>query len=143
MARQIAIAVVEHEGRFLIGQRPEGVALAGYWEFPGGKIETGESAEEGAVRECLEEAGLLVEPTGVYLRHVEPYAHGTVELHFIACRLAPEQARGRLASEGADCARAGNAESGRFRWVERGELRGYAFPAGNRELLELLTGNKS
>lgn len=126
MARQIAIAVVEHEGRFLIGQRPAGTDLAGYWEFPGGKIEPGETAEQAAVRECREETGLAVEPSGVYPRHIESYAHGTVELHFVACRLAE------------DISRAGG---GRFQWVERRALAGYAFPAGNRELLRLLTGS--
>ena len=59
----IAVAVVEHEGRVLIGQRPPGTALAGYWEFPGGKIGAGERAEEAARRECLEETGLITRTT--------------------------------------------------------------------------------
>ncbi len=48
---EIAIAVVERDGEYLIGQRPEGATLAGYWEFPGGKVEPGESAgRSGAAR---------------------------------------------------------------------------------------------
>jgi 8-oxo-dGTP diphosphatase len=54
IATPIAVAVVEHDDRVLIGQRPPGVVLGGLWEFPGGKIFEGESAEEAAVRECRE-----------------------------------------------------------------------------------------
>src|SRR4029079_19393384 len=58
MPTPIAIAIVEHSGSFLVGRRPEGAALAGLWEFPGGKIEPGETAEEAAGREWLVETGL-------------------------------------------------------------------------------------
>ena len=56
----IAIAVVEHEDRLLVGRRPAGVPLSGYCEFPGGKVKPNESSKEAAVRECLEETGLSV-----------------------------------------------------------------------------------
>jgi len=123
MPTAIAIAVVEHENSFLIGQRPAGVALSGLWEFPGGKIEPGETAEVAAVRECLEETGLAVEALFQYPVQVEEYEHGQVELHFVAC--AP------LGDERLDPA-AG------FRWVSRADLIGYQFPSGNRRLLQLL-----
>src|SRR5438552_613206 len=109
-ARQIAIAVVEHAGSFLIGQRPPGVPLAGLWEFPGGKIEPGESAEAAAVRECREEAGLVVEAVSELLVHEEKYPHGHVELHFIACRLTNAQISEPAAP---------------FCWVPRGEFQQY------------------
>jgi 8-oxo-dGTP diphosphatase len=122
MVTPIAIAVVEHEGRFLIGQRPEGVPLAGYWEFPGGKIEPGETAEAAAVRECLEETGLAVQAVSRYPTHSEHYEHGAFELHFIACRPAlPEFTL-----------------NGRFHWVERSDLADYEFPAGNRMIIAAL-----
>lgn len=121
----IAIAVVEHDGCFLIGQRPPGVALAGLWEFPGGKVEPGESAAAAAVRECREEAGLTVQAAGEYLVHEEQYAHGRLELNFIACRLA-EGVPGDPAPP--------------FRWVRREQLSNYEFPTGNRPLLALLCG---
>ena len=54
---EVAIAVVEHRDRLLIGQRPTGVALAGYWEVPGGKLEPDESPADAAIRECREEYG--------------------------------------------------------------------------------------
>jgi 8-oxo-dGTP diphosphatase len=123
MPTPIAIAVVEHEGCFLVGQRPEGVALAGLWEFPGGKVEPGETPESAAVRECCEETGLTVEPLLRFPEHVHQYGHDRVELYFIACRLAP--ARPVIPNQP-------------FRWVPRRELEQYEFPAGNAALLKLL-----
>jgi 8-oxo-dGTP diphosphatase len=122
MPTPIAIAVVEQESRFLIGQRPVGVVLAGLWEFPGGKIEAGETPEAAAVRECLEETGLEVVPLFRYPNELHDYAHGSVQLHFIGCRPS------------------GSAELPRppFRWIPREELSQYEFPAGNRHVLDLL-----
>ena len=123
MPTPIAIAVVEREGRFLIGQRPAGVPLAGLWEFPGGKIQPGETPEEAAVRECREETGLPVIPLFAYPEHVEHYDHGPVHLHFIACRLVePAQSVAKAP----------------FRWVPRGELAAFEFPSGNAGLLRML-----
>ncbi|MBW3596318.1 MAG: (deoxy)nucleoside triphosphate pyrophosphohydrolase [Planctomycetes bacterium] len=122
-ATLIAIAVVEHEGRFLIGQRPAGAALAGLWEFPGGKVEAGETAIEAAVRECREETGLEAEVIGEYPPHVHRYEHGAVNLRFFVCRLRDPHQTPREP----------------FRWVKRESLSDYAFPDGNRELLKLLT----
>jgi 8-oxo-dGTP diphosphatase len=120
----IAIAVVEQDGHFLVGQRPPGVPLAGLWEFPGGKIEPDETPESTAVRECLEETGVEVAPLFRYPEHIETYDHGRVRLHFIACR--PQSAK--------------PAKSPRepFRWVRRTDLAGLEFPAGNAALIELL-----
>jgi 8-oxo-dGTP diphosphatase len=123
MPTPIAIAVVEHAGRFLIGQRPEGVPLAGLWEFPGGKIEPGETPEAAAVRECLEETGLTVEPLFRYPEHVQQYDHDRVQLFFIACRLVAG-----ITAE--PCSP--------FRWIVREELSRYEFPQGNRGLINLL-----
>lgn len=57
----VAAAVVIREGRVLLTRRTEGQHLAGMWEFPGGKLEDGESPEEALVRECREECGIEVE----------------------------------------------------------------------------------
>jgi 8-oxo-dGTP diphosphatase len=120
---KIAVAVVESEGHFLIGLRPEGVPLAGLWEFPGGKLMPGESAESAAIRECLEETGLLVRVTGEYPPTSHSYEHGTVQLRFLAC--APAVSQPELPA--------------RFRWVKPTDLSHYAFPPANTELLKLLT----
>lgn len=60
----VVAAVITRSGRYLLGRRPEGKRHGGLWEFPGGKLEPGESWEEGAVRELAEELGLRVESTG-------------------------------------------------------------------------------
>jgi len=119
----IAIAVVEDNGNFLIGQRPNGVPLAGLWEFPGGKVEANESAENAARRECLEETSVEIEVVGEYPTRVQEYAHGRVELRFFACRPTNEAQLPCLP----------------FCWVPRNELSRYEFPEGNRELLKILT----
>jgi len=124
MPTPIAIAVVEQNNHFLIGQRPPGVALAGYWEFPGGKIEPGESPTQAAARECLEETGIQVEVTSCYLTHTETYDHAAVELHFLACHPHTDSAPPKPP----------------YRWIPRERLPDYRFPAGNRLLLaHLLT----
>jgi 8-oxo-dGTP diphosphatase len=56
----VACALVDPDGRVLIAQRPEGKAMAGLWEFPGGKIETGERPEDCLIRELKEELGITV-----------------------------------------------------------------------------------
>jgi 8-oxo-dGTP diphosphatase len=123
MPTPIAVAVVEHEGQFLIGPRPPGVPLAGLWEFPGGKIEPGESPQAAAIRECREEAGLQVEALFEYPAQEQLYEHGAVHLRFIGCRL---------------CSSAQNEPLPPFRWMYRSALAGIEFPAGNRNLLKLL-----
>ena len=56
----VAVALVDPDNRVLIAQRPEGKALAGLWEFPGGKLEPGERPEDGLIRELHEELGIVV-----------------------------------------------------------------------------------
>ena len=57
----VAAALVDPDGRVLIAQRPPGKSMAGLWEFPGGKIETGETPEQALIRELDEELGILVQ----------------------------------------------------------------------------------
>ena len=84
----IAVAVVRQSGRVLIGQRPPGVPLAGFWEFPGGKVRPGEPPEEAAVRECREEAGLEIRVEGPCEEVVFPYPHGRLRIRFFLARPA-------------------------------------------------------
>lgn len=78
----VVAAVVVDDGRFLAVQRPEGKPQAGYWEFPGGKVEPGEKLEQALARELDEELG--VEPEGVapWCRVAHDYEHICVRLHF-------------------------------------------------------------
>ena len=119
---QIAIAVILNDDEVLIGQRPDGVALAGLWEFPGGKIEPGETPEDAACRECLEETGLAVEVTGTLDEQLHTYDHGTVHLHFFSCQTVDGSA----------------APKPPFRWVKCADLRQYEFPVANAHVLRQL-----
>jgi 8-oxo-dGTP diphosphatase len=80
---EVAAAVLQKpDGAFLLAQRPEGKIWAGYWEFPGGKIEPGESAFHALVRELREELGIETEIAHPWITRVFEYPHGTVRLHF-------------------------------------------------------------
>ena len=67
---------------FLLAQRPEGKVYAGYWEFPGGKVEPGESVRDALIRELQEELGITVTECSPWLTRQFTYPHATVRLHF-------------------------------------------------------------
>lgn len=118
----IAVAVVEHAGQFLVGVRPAGVALAGYWEFPGGKIRANETPQQAAARECLEETGLRVTIGASYPGLTHAYEHGTLQIHFFAAQPCDPTQPPRPP----------------FCWLGRKELAALKFPPANAQLLELL-----
>jgi 8-oxo-dGTP diphosphatase len=78
----VAAAVIERPGEFLLAQRPEGKPYAGYWEFPGGKIEPGEDPRAALDRELGEELGIEVTAATPWITRVYVYTHATVRLHF-------------------------------------------------------------
>ncbi|MBL8431387.1 MAG: Nudix family hydrolase [Dechloromonas sp.] len=69
-------------GEFLLAQRPQGKVYAGYWEFPGGKVEPGETMRAALVRELREELGIAVGACSPWLTRVFTYPHATVRLNF-------------------------------------------------------------
>ncbi|MGA9395231.1 MAG: Nudix family hydrolase [Azonexus sp.] len=81
---EVAAAVMlRAEGsEFLLAQRPSGKVYAGYWEFPGGKLEAGETVREALVRELREELGISVTACSPWLTRIFNYPHATVRLHF-------------------------------------------------------------
>ena len=119
----VAAAVIEDAGRYLVTRRPRGVHLEGYWEFPGGKCELGESLDQCLRREISEELGTDALPGAEILSVSHDYPERTVELHFVACRLidVPTPLLGQ-----------------EMRWVTRAELRELDFPPADAELIELL-----
>ncbi|REK18867.1 MAG: (deoxy)nucleoside triphosphate pyrophosphohydrolase [Planctomycetota bacterium] len=119
---EVAIAIVWHQGRLLIGQRPQDATLPGLWEFPGGKVEPGETPTAAAERECLEETGVLARVVGRYPVIEHDYDHAAVRLHFLACEWVGEK----------------SPLPQRCRWIHPSELGSYAFPAANDALLEML-----
>jgi 8-oxo-dGTP diphosphatase len=80
---EVAAAVIQRpDGSFLLAQRPAGKVYAGYWEFPGGKVEPGEAIERALIRELHEELGIDVELSYPWLTRVFTYPHATVRLRF-------------------------------------------------------------
>jgi 8-oxo-dGTP diphosphatase len=79
---EVAAAVIERPGEFLLAQRPEGKPYPGYWEFPGGKIEPGEDARAALERELREELGIQVRHATPWITRVYAYTHATVRLQF-------------------------------------------------------------
>ena len=83
MPVEVAAAVIQRpDGSFLLAQRPAGKVYAGWWEFPGGKIEAGESAADALARELHEELGIEVLRAYPWVTRVHIYEHATVMLHF-------------------------------------------------------------
>jgi 8-oxo-dGTP diphosphatase len=83
----VAVGVlVAPDGRFLLTSRPDGKVYAGYWEFPGGKLEPGESVEEALKRELHEELGITIDGVEPWKIEVVDYPHARVRLHFCKVR---------------------------------------------------------
>ena len=79
---EVAAAVIERPGEFLLAQRPEGKPYSGYWEFPGGKIEPGEDPLGALSRELHEELGIRIREATPWITRVYAYTHATVRLRF-------------------------------------------------------------
>jgi 8-oxo-dGTP diphosphatase len=80
---EVAVGVlIDPEGRFLLTSRPEGKVFAGYWEFPGGKLEAGETVEQALRRELFEELGITIGAAHPWQVEVMDYPHARVRLHF-------------------------------------------------------------
>jgi len=111
---QVAAAVIEHHGRYLITRREAGVHLAGYWEFPGGKREANETFEACACREVFEEVGIEITAPKPLMVTRYDYPDKSVELHFFTCSLYQGDPQPLGCVD--------------FRWVRPEELAEYAFP---------------
>ena len=83
----VTAAVIEHDGRLLVTRRPPGAHLEGYWEFPGGKCDPGETHETCLARELREELGVSAVIGAEILSVTHAYPDRVVELHFFQCSL--------------------------------------------------------
>ncbi|AOW12298.1 7,8-dihydro-8-oxoguanine-triphosphatase [Hydrogenophaga crassostreae] len=84
---EVAVGVlIDKSGRFLLTSRPPGKAYAGYWEFPGGKLEVGESVEQALRRELQEEIGITIGVPEAWREQLVDYPHALVRLHFCKVR---------------------------------------------------------
>ena len=80
---EVAVGILmQADGRFLLTSRPPGKVYAGYWEFPGGKLEAGETVEQALRRELLEELGIAIGPVQAWKTQMVDYPHALVRLHF-------------------------------------------------------------
>jgi len=119
----VVAAVIEREGRILITRRPEGTHLAGFWEFPGGKPEPGETERDALIREVREELGVALSP-GERLAEVEwQYPDKRMRITFF---------RGAITGEPRPL------EGQELAWVTPTELDRYEFPPADAALLERL-----
>ncbi len=78
----VAAVIIDGDGRFLLAQRPPGKVYAGYWEFPGGKVESGETRQQALARELHEELGIGVRHAYPWITREYVYPHAAVRLHF-------------------------------------------------------------
>ena len=123
----VTAAVVERDGAFLVARRLEGTHLAGTWEFPGGKCETGEGLEACLWREIREELGARCSIGREIFSITHDYPERRIELHFFSCTLLDEPAP-LLGQE--------------MRWVPRGELTQLKFPPADDELIRKLAAGQ-
>ncbi|MCA1957783.1 MAG: 8-oxo-dGTP diphosphatase MutT [Nitrospira sp.] len=121
---EVAAGLIRRNGRYLIARRKSGTHLAGFWEFPGGKREAGESLTECLQRELFEELGIRVDVPIPYqiIRH--DYPERIVELHFFRCTI----------EEGEPTA----IECEEIRWVRPDELTAFEFPPADRPIVKAL-----
>ncbi len=126
---EVAAAIIFHDGRILIAQRNQGSHLSGYWEFPGGKREEGESFEDCLVREIQEELNVEVTVKGLFDSVVYEYPQKIVALKFFLCRYL----KGEAKPVGCE----------RFLWISPKELPHYRFPPANEPIVKRLVENPS
>ncbi|WP_417436553.1 (deoxy)nucleoside triphosphate pyrophosphohydrolase [Hoeflea sp.] len=121
-----ACALVDADGRVLLTQRPEGKQLAGLWEFPGGKVEAGESPEAALIRELAEEIGVATREA--CLAPLTFASHSYDEFHLLmplfVCRRFEGTARGL--------------EGQALKWVRPRDMRDYPMPPADEPLIPYL-----
>ena len=119
----VTAAVIERDGCFLVTRRQKGVHLEGYWEFPGGKYDAGESLAACLARELREELDVDARVGVEVFTTTHIYPERRVELHFLQCELEGEP-RPLIGQE--------------MRWVPRAELGSFEFPPADAKLIEIL-----
>ena len=120
----VVAAVVEHDGSFLVTRRQGEVHLAGMWEFPGGKIDAGETHAAALKRELLEELDTDATVGELVFETTHDYGDVVVQLFFYACELTGTP-RPLLGQD--------------MRWVRRNDLPLLGFPEADAELIKRLT----
>jgi mutator protein MutT len=117
----VVAAVIERDGRFLVARRLKGTHLAGYWEFPGGKVHDNESHEDALRREIVEELNTAISEVRKVFHTAHEYPERVVELHFYRAGLSGEP-QPVLGQE--------------LRWITREEFGALEFPPADAELID-------
>ena len=121
-----AVALIDADGRVLIAERPEGRSMAGMWEFPGGKIEQGETPEAALIRELHEELG--IETWASCLAPLSFASHAYPDFHLLMPLFACRRWQGIVTPR----------EGQRLRWVHARDLSGYPMPPADQPRIPLL-----
>ena len=121
-----AVALIDKDGRVLLAQRPEGKSMAGLWEFPGGKVEPGETPEAALIRELHEELG--IETWKSCLAPLTFASHSYDTFHLLMPLFACRKWEGTPHPK----------EGQKLTWAHARELRNYPMPAADIPLIPIL-----
>ncbi len=121
-----AVALIDADGRVLLAERPEGRSMAGLWEFPGGKVEPGETPEAALIRELHEELG--IDTWASCLAPLSFASHAYPDFHLLMPLFACRRWQGTAIPR----------EGQRLAWVRVNELKNYPMPPADLPLIAIL-----
>jgi 8-oxo-dGTP diphosphatase len=121
-----AVALIDPDGRVLLAQRPEGKSMAGLWEFPGGKVEAGESPEAALIRELQEELG--INTWASCLAPLTFASHRYDDFHLLMPLFACRKWEGIITPR----------EGQSLKWVRAADLKSYPMPPADIPLIPIL-----
>jgi 8-oxo-dGTP diphosphatase len=119
-----AVALIRRDGRLLLAQRPKGKAMAGLWEFPGGKVEAGESPQGALARELMEELGIAVSEAD--MEAFSFASHAYEKFHLLMPVFIARRWEGEVEAR----------EGQQLAWVSAAEIRSYPAPEADLPLFE-------
>jgi mutator protein MutT len=121
---RVVACVIQRDGKFLITKRLKHSHLGHLWEFPGGKIEVGETIEDCGVRECQEEIDVKVKPLHILQEIEHDYPEVSVHLYFLLCELVSGEPKAIHCAD--------------WVWAKPEDLNQYEFPAADKKIIENL-----